>query len=159
MSPRPLNHDDRFSAFADEPPDPCTRLRAELDVRTTVVILSVHGEVDAYTLQHWHHLLDTALAEASRAGLLIVDIGDLAFIGCRPILDLAAEAQQAAMHGIRIVVLNPVPSVAERVITVAGLTQWLPLHTSLTDALIVNAPRLHPVCMHGDDDNAFPVGP
>lgn len=158
MSPRPLNYYDRFSASADEPTDACTRLWAELDVRTTVVILSVHGEVDAYTLQRWHHLLDTALAEAARPGLLIVDIGDLAFIGCRPILDLAAKAQQAAIHSIRIMVLNPVPSVAERVITVAGLIQWLPLHTSLIDALIANAPRLHPVCVHGDDD-AFPVGP
>lgn len=141
----PYRHDeDLFPAAAGEPADICQRLHAELESRSTVVILYVHGEIDAFTLQRWHRMVDTAVDRAIECGHLVVDISDTEFMACRSVLDLAARAQQAAAHGVLVSVVDPGPSVVARVVAVAGLTEWLPLHTTLIDALGAHTPRTSP---------------
>ncbi|MFD3426310.1 anti-sigma factor antagonist [Nocardia fluminea] len=105
-----------------------TRLRAELHVRRTVTVLTVHGEIDAYTRDRWRHILDGALRTAEKYGRLVVDVGDAEFIGCQPVLDLARSAQQGVSRGVEITVIDPQPSVLDRIVTITGLTEWLPVY-------------------------------
>ncbi|MFI6225294.1 STAS domain-containing protein [Nocardia salmonicida] len=136
MKPSHTHHDDPFPPAAGEPADLCQRLRADLDLHADAAILHVYGEVDAYTQPRWRRILDTAIAEAAAtSGHLVVDAGPIQFIGCRPILDLADRAQKSLACGVQVSVLNPSPGVVDRVITIAGLTVWLPVHSTLAEAL------------------------
>ncbi|WP_278265338.1 anti-sigma factor antagonist [Nocardia sp. AG03] len=138
MRPR-LHRVTPFPPAVGESADLCLRLQAELELRPQAVLLHVHGEADAYTLSRWRRILDAALAEAT-TGYLVVDLSDTEFLGCRPILDLADRAQQALTRGIRVAIYNPVPGVVNRIIDVAGLSTWLPIHTSLPEALTTHLP-------------------
>ncbi|WP_280302759.1 anti-sigma factor antagonist [Nocardia neocaledoniensis] len=111
------------------------RLQADLDLRADAVILHVYGEADAYTRPRWRAVLDAAVAEATPRGCLVVDVSAIQFVGCRPILDLAERAQQASTGGVRVVMFNPYPGVVDRVITIAGLSAWLPIYPTLAEAL------------------------
>lgn len=142
----PYRHDeDLFPAVVGEPADICQRLHAEVESRSTVVILHVHGEIDACTLDRWHRMIDTAVDRAAEDGHLVVDLSDIEFMACRSVLDLAARAQRAAAHGVVVSVVDPGPSVVARVVAVAGLTEWLPLHSALIDALAAHTPRVRPL--------------
>ncbi|MGW5437785.1 anti-sigma factor antagonist [Nocardia asteroides] len=141
MTPRP-HRDELFPPVAGEPADVCLRLLADLDRRADAVILRVYGEADAYTLTRWRRMLDTALAAAGDCGRLVVDLSGTQFIGCRPILDLAERAQQGLARGIQVAVFNPVPNAVERVISLAGLHAWLPVHATLVEALTTRRPRV-----------------
>ncbi|MFI8974217.1 anti-sigma factor antagonist [Nocardia asteroides] len=121
--------------LAGEPAEVRQRLTADLDLHPDAAILHVEGEADAYTLARWRAILDDAIAAATPTGLLVVDLSAIQFIGCRPILDLADRAQQAPARGVQIVVFNPFPGVVDRVITIAGLSAWLPIYTTLAQAL------------------------
>lgn len=111
------------------------RLQADLDLRADAVILHVYGEADAYTRPRWRAILDAAVAEAAPRGRLVVDVTSIQFIGCRPILDLAERAQRATTGGVRVAMFNPYPGVIDRVITIAGLSAWLPVYPTLAAAL------------------------
>lgn len=93
-----------------------------------------------FHLQRWRAILDNAIAAALPSRRLVVDLSSIQFIGCRPILDLAGRAQQGAVRGVRVVVFNPFPGVVDRVITIAGLHAWLPVHTTLAQALAADRP-------------------
>lgn len=140
MDPRFRHSEVLFPVVDGDPLDTCMRLRAELHIRPTVTILSVHGEIDAYTQNRWRRILDTALAAAEESGRLVVDVDNAYFIGCRAVLDLAQCAQQGATRGIQVSAIDPVPSVLVRIITVTGLTEWLPVLTDLTDMLTTEPP-------------------
>ncbi|MGW5439221.1 anti-sigma factor antagonist [Nocardia asteroides] len=139
---KPRNHHREFGPLPGEPAELCRRLQAELDLRADAAILHVHGEADAYTLVRWRAILDNAIAAAAPSGRLVVDLSSIQFIGCRPILDLAERAQQAAARGVRIAMFNPFPSVVDRVITIAGLSAWLPIYSTLAQALAPQTPRV-----------------
>ncbi|MEU3012160.1 anti-sigma factor antagonist [Nocardia asteroides] len=138
MKPR-SRRSDLFGPVAGEPAELCERLQAELEPRAEAVILHVYGEADAYTQPRWRRVLDIALAEAGPNGRLVVDLSGIQFLGCRPILDLAERAQQGAARGVRISVFNPLPGVVDRVVDIAGLSAWLPVHATLTEALAVSS--------------------
>ncbi|UGT57011.1 anti-sigma factor antagonist [Nocardia asteroides] len=141
MKPRFHDHDP-FPQVAGEAADLCERLQADLEFRAGAVILHVYGEADAYTGHRWQRILDTALTRAT--GRLVVDLSGTQFIGCRPILDLAERAQHGLSRGVQVVVFNPFPSVMERVVAIAGLNAWLPVYTTLAEALAVPAPSATP---------------
>ncbi|MFI5498069.1 anti-sigma factor antagonist [Nocardia asteroides] len=136
MKPRSCR-DDLFGPVAGEPDELCERLQAELEPRADAVILHVYGEADAYTQPRWRRILDTALAEVGPHGRLVVDLSGIQFLGCRPILDLAERAQQGAARGVQILVFNPLPGVVDRVVDIAGLSAWLPVHATLAEALAI----------------------
>ncbi|MFI5498051.1 STAS domain-containing protein [Nocardia asteroides] len=141
MTPRPYR-DEPFPPLAGEPADLCVRLQADLDVRADAAILRVYGEADAYTLARWRRMLDIALAAAGDCGRLVVDLSGTQFIGCRCILDLAERAQHGLARGIQIAVFDPIPNAVERVVTLAGLHAWLPVHTTLVEAMTTRRPRV-----------------
>lgn len=138
MKPR-FRRGDLFGPVAGEPAELCERLQAELEPRAEAVILHVYGEADAYTQPRWRRVLDTALAEAGPNRRLVVDLSGIQFLGCRPILDLAERAQQGAARGVQISVFNPLPGVVDRVVGIAGLSAWLPVHATVAEALAVSS--------------------
>ncbi|MGW0635026.1 STAS domain-containing protein [Nocardia salmonicida] len=133
MDPRFRNRADPSPLLDGDSVDTRRRLRAELHSRRTITILTVHGEIDAYTQDLWRHVLDTALTAAEDSGRLAVDVNDASFLGCRAVLDLAERAQLGASRGVRVSVIDSVPSGLDRVITVTGLTEWLPVHADLVE--------------------------
>ncbi|MFD6108226.1 STAS domain-containing protein [Nocardia salmonicida] len=139
---------DLFPPVTGEPADLCDRLHADLDLRDDAAILHVCGEADAYTQSRWRRILDIAITAAADSGHLVVDLSSTQFIGCRPILDLADRAQQGLTRGVQVSVLNPFPNVVDRVVTVAGLTEWLPVHETMDQALSA-APALVVVSVPG----------
>lgn len=62
----------------------------------------------------------------------MIDIRDVTFMSCRAILDMATRARQSEL---RTSVVIPVPSVTNRIIVAAGLTEWLPVYVSRTEAI------------------------
>ncbi|WP_194827776.1 STAS domain-containing protein [Nocardia sp. XZ_19_231] len=141
MDPRFRDSEDLSVLVDGDPLDTCTRLRAELRMRRTAAILTVYGEIDAYTQNRWRYILDTALTAAEESKCLVVDVDAAFFIGCRSVLDLAHCAQQGAARGIRVSAVDPVPSVLSRIITMTGLTEWLPVFTDLADPLTADPLR------------------
>ncbi|MFF2397454.1 anti-sigma factor antagonist [Nocardia sp. NPDC055165] len=107
-------------------------LRAEVTLHHTATVLHVHGEIDACNLPRWRIILDAAITAEGESGHLVIDIRDVTFMSCRAILDMATRAQQSRL---RMSVVNPVPSVTNRIIVAAGLTEWLPVYPSRTEAL------------------------
>lgn len=124
-----------FPVLDGDPVDTCVRLSAELHSLSTITVLTVHGELDAYTQNRWRYILDTALTAAEESGRLAVDIGDAHFLGCGSALDLARRAQLGAARGIQVSVVAPVPSVLDRIVTITGLTEWLQVHHELAEVL------------------------
>lgn len=145
MDSRSCDRVDPFPLLAGDSVDTCTRLRVELHSQPTITILTVHGEIDAYTQNRWRNVLDTALAAAEKSGRLAIDVDDAAFLGCGSILDLAARAQLGASRGVRVSVIDPVPSVLDRVITITGLTEWIPVHKNLAE-ILGTGPRHRQAC-------------
>ncbi|MFC9663856.1 anti-sigma factor antagonist [Nocardia sp. NPDC127606] len=107
-------------------------LRAEVTLHHAATVLHVHGEIDACNLPRWRTILDEAITAEGESGHLVIDIRDVTFMSCRAILDMATRAQQSEL---RMSVVNPVPSVTNRIIVAAGLTEWLPVYASRTEAL------------------------
>lgn len=111
---------------------PVSALHTEVTLHHTATVLHVHGEIDASNLPQWRTVLDEALAAEGESGHLVIDIRHVTFMSCRAILDMATRAQQRT---VRMSVVNPVPSVTDRIITAAGLTEWLPVYASRTEAI------------------------
>jgi anti-anti-sigma factor len=108
------------------------RLRAELHLRPTVAILTVHGEIDTYTRNRWRDILDSALDTAQGCGRLVVDVSDAGFIGFGQVFDLVRGAQGGTARGIQVAVIDPRHSVLDRILTVTGLTEWRSVYTDPT---------------------------
>lgn len=137
----PSHRGDLFPPVAGEPADLHERLHADLELRADAAILHVYGEADAYTQPRWRRILDTAITEAAGSGRLVVDLSSIQFIGCRSILDLANRAPRALARGVQVGVFNPYPdNVVDRVVAIAGLSAWLPVHTTLVESLTARRP-------------------
>ncbi|WKG11625.1 hypothetical protein QX204_09285 [Nocardia sp. PE-7] len=124
----PSNHGDKTVRVEESD----SGLRAEVTLHHTATVLHVHGEIDACNLLQWRVILDDAIAAEGESGHLVIDIRDVTFMSCRAILDMATRAQQSAL---RTSVVIPGPSVTNRIIIAAGLTQWLPVYVSRTEAI------------------------
>ncbi len=111
---------------------PVSTLHTEVTLHHTATVLHVHGEIDACNLPQWRTVLDEALAAEGESGHLVIDIRHVSFMSCRAILDMATRAQRST---VRMSVVNPVPSVTDRIISAAGLTEWLPVYASRTEAM------------------------
>lgn len=129
----------QIPAIEGESPEVSARLRAELQPWDTAMLLRVRGDIDAYTLARWHRLLDEAFLRAAATRHLIVEVSEVSFMSCRAILDLAGRAQQHH-DTTRVSVVNAVPSVVDRIIAAAGLTEWLELHSELAEAIRTQTP-------------------
>ncbi|MFD3510155.1 STAS domain-containing protein [Nocardia sp. NPDC058666] len=115
------------------------QLRTELTLHHAATVLHVYGEVDACTLPQWRTILDEAMAAEGDNGHLVIDIREVTFMSCRAIMDMATRAQQGR---VRLSVVNPVAGVTNRIIVAAGLTAWLPVFTTRTQALAATVPAL-----------------
>lgn len=113
------------------------QLRAERTLHHTATVVHVHGEIDACTLPQWRTILDEAVAAEGESGHLVIDIRDVTFMSCRAILDMATRVQQGK---VRMSVVNPVPSVTNRIIIAADLTEWLPVYATRTEAMAAAPP-------------------
>ncbi|MGY0498146.1 anti-sigma factor antagonist [Nocardia sp. FBN12] len=111
---------------------PAPALHAEVTLHHTATVLHVRGEIDAANLPRWRTVLDDAIAAEGESGNLVIDIRAVTFMSCRAILDMATRAQQGT---VRMRVVNPEQSVTNRIITAAGLTEWLPVYASRTEAM------------------------
>ncbi|KAF0846857.1 STAS domain-containing protein [Nocardia caishijiensis] len=146
-------------AFDGEPPDVSARVGADLETRSTTTVLYVRGDIDAYTITRWRRVLDDAFRRASESGQLVVELNGVTFMSCRSILDLACRAQQHH-DTLRVSVVKAAPSVVDRVITAAGLTPWLTVHTDLADVIptTTDPPRPNPrVWTHHEIDRGTPT--
>ncbi|MFD6391083.1 STAS domain-containing protein [Nocardia sp. NPDC060259] len=126
--------DTNSSRGDDQPVDLSARLRAETVLGGGATVVQVYGEIDACTAARWRDILDDAVRIAGEHGHLVVDISDVTFMSCRAIFDMAACAKAYRHGGALMSVVNPVPSTIDRIVAVAGLTEWLPLYTDLADA-------------------------
>lgn len=120
---------------------PGSALHVEVTLHHTATVLHVHGEIDACNLAQWRTALDGVIAAEGEPGHVVIDIRDVTFMSCRAILDMAARAQQGK---VRMSVVNPVPSVTNRIITAAGITEWLPVYASRTEAMATTRPLTCP---------------
>ncbi|MFD6397718.1 anti-sigma factor antagonist [Nocardia sp. NPDC060249] len=121
-------HGDRPSRISESD----SALRAEVTLHPTATVVHVYGEIDACNLPQWRTVLDRAGTAQGEPGHLVIDISDVTFMSCRAILDMATRAQRGQL---RMSVVNPVPSVTDRIIVAAGLTEWLPVYPSRAEAL------------------------
>lgn len=144
MDSRYLDSQEYFPVLEGDPVDTCVRLSADLHSLSMITVLTVHGELDAYTQNRWRYILDTALAAAEESGRLTVDIGDAHFLGCGSALDLAYRAQRGAARGVQVSVVAPAPSVLDRIVTITGLTEWLQVHPDLAEVLTSGSSRRAP---------------
>ncbi|MFE6922226.1 anti-sigma factor antagonist [Nocardia sp. NPDC057663] len=126
--------DTNSSRIDDQSVDLESRLRAEIVTGGAATVLQVYGEIDACTAARWRDILDDAVRTAGERGHLVVDISDVTFMSCRAIFDMAACAKLYGSGGARMSVVNPARSTIDRIVTAAGLTEWLPLYTDLADA-------------------------
>lgn len=148
------SHDEtQFSGDAGESSDVRARLRAASTSVRGAVLLRVHGEIDAYTLGRWRRLFAAARTEAGRSGHLVIDVDNATFMSCRAIIELAEDAQRYRRGGGRVSIVSSGPSPIPRIITLAGLAQWLPVHPDTDSAtadrlLSRHAPRTGPGSSH-----------
>lgn len=135
-APRPAHRPPTVGAGL--PPAPRQRLRADVEPCGQTAILHVHGEIDAYTLPSWQELLDTTVTTLAAEGgrHLIVDLTGTDFVSVRAIMGLAELTTQSCRRRINLALIDSrAYSPTARIIAVAGLSAWLPVHTDLTAAL------------------------
>ena len=130
-----------------EAPDAAQRLRAEAEPCGQTTILHVRGIVDAYTLDRWQRLLESAINTTAIEGgrHLIIDLTKVEFVSLRTIFALAELTRQGWRLGVAISVVEARPyTVTGRVVEITGLTDWLPVYPELLDALAATQPELPP---------------
>ena len=109
-------------------------LRATTERFGSAVIVTAGGELDASNDAAWRHLLSEASAAAGPPGPLVVDTDGLEFMGCCAYAALAEEAERARERGVEVRLVSA-QSVVPRVVRACGLTDLLPVDTSVDAAL------------------------
>ena len=109
-------------------------LRATTERFGSAVIVTAGGELDASNDAAWRHLLSEASAAAGPPGPLVVDTDGLEFMGCCAYAALAEEAERARERGVELRLVSAQPVVA-RIVRACGLTDLLPVDTSVDAAL------------------------
>lgn len=81
--------------------------------RGEIVVLSVRGQADAYTLPLWRQEVGKAVDTAAAGrGALIVDTTRLEFLSLRTLAALAEDAQRYQGDGVEIYLVTPNPRIA-----------------------------------------------
>ncbi|GFG64408.1 anti-sigma factor antagonist [Mycobacterium kubicae] len=114
--------------------DPRSRLRATTDRSGEAVVIHAGGEIDACNEQTWRHLVSEAAAGVTLPGVLVVDVRDVEFMGCCAFAVLAEEAQRCRRRGVEMRLVSATPVVA-RIVAACGLSDTLPIHRTVDDAL------------------------
>jgi len=109
-------------------------LRATTERFGSAVIVTAGGELDASNDAAWRHLLSEASAAAGPPGPLVVDTDGLEFMGCCAYAALAEEAERARERGVEVRLVSA-QSVVARIVRACGLTDLLPVDTSVDAAL------------------------
>lgn len=113
-------------------------LRTTTERSGPAVIVHAGGELDASNESTWRRLLSEAAAATSPPSALVVDTGGLDFMGCCAFAALADEADQCRHRGVDLRLVSSQPVVA-RTIAACGLSDLLPIHDSVDDALLASA--------------------
>ncbi|CAM3028434.1 anti-anti-sigma factor [Mycobacterium intermedium] len=120
--------------LATELGEPHSTLRAVTRRHDSAVVISAGGEIDAANEHTWRRLVREAAAIATAPGPFVVDINDVAFMGCCAFAVLAEEAQRCRRQGVELRVVSLDPGV-QRVVDACGLSGVLPLHPTVESAL------------------------
>ncbi|MGH3578112.1 MAG: anti-sigma factor antagonist [Mycobacterium sp.] len=113
-------------------------LRTTTERSGSAVIVNAGGELDAANELTWRHLLSEAAAAAGPPGPLVVDTSGLDFMGCCAYAVLAEEAERCQRRGVELRLVSSQP-VVSRVVAACGLSQLLPIDTTLDAALLASA--------------------
>jgi anti-anti-sigma factor len=109
-------------------------LRATTERFGAAVIVNAGGELDASNDAVWRRLLSEASAAAGPPGPLVIDTDGLDFMGCCAYAALGEEAERARERGVELRLVSSQPVVA-RIVRACGLTDLLPVDTSVDAAL------------------------
>ena len=109
-------------------------LRATTERSGLAVIISAGGELDASNDATWRRLLSEASAAAGAPGPLVIDTSGLDFMGCCAYAALAEASERSRERGIEMRLVSNQPVVA-RVVRACGLSDLLPVDTSVDEAL------------------------
>ncbi|MGH3968984.1 MAG: anti-sigma factor antagonist [Mycobacterium sp.] len=102
------------------------------------VIVHAGGELDASNESTWRRLLSEAATATTPPSTLVVDTSGLDFIGCCAFAALAEEAEHCRRRGVDLRLVSSEPTVA-RIVAACGLSDLLPVHGSVDDALSASA--------------------
>lgn len=100
----------------------------------SAVLLYAAGTVDACNVAVWRRLIGTAARSTPTPGLLIVETGQLEFMGCCAFVVLAEESARCRRRGIKLCLVSR-QSITARVLAAAGFQTELPLYPSVDAAL------------------------
>ncbi|MGH3633552.1 MAG: anti-sigma factor antagonist [Mycobacterium sp.] len=102
------------------------------------VIVHAGGELDASNEMTWRRLLSEASAATSPSSAFVVDTSGLDFMACCAFAALAEEAEQCRRRDVDLRLVSTQPIVA-RTVAACGLSELLPVHDSVDDALLASA--------------------
>ena len=109
--------------------------RATSERNGSAVIISVAGEVDAANEGAWKRLLYEVAAITLAPGPVVIDIGNLDFIGACGYTALAREALRCQRRGVSLCLVCHQPIVG-RIVAACELRQMLPLYPTIETALL-----------------------
>jgi anti-anti-sigma factor len=117
----------------DSPPDWPDMLTVVVDRPASAVrVLGLRGDVNAFTAPDLEQIIDGQLAAAPR--VLVLDLGELEFLGLDGVFVLVCAAYRARMDHIGFCLAAANKSVAEALYGY-GVVEALDLHDSVADAL------------------------
>ncbi|MGW5382782.1 STAS domain-containing protein [Nocardia sp. NPDC003963] len=106
-----------------------------MQFRGDIVVLSMRGEADAFTLPLWRQALREAAAAADAGrGALIIDTTRLDFLSLSTLAALAADTDGHIAEMGEICLVTPNPRIAS-ICSCDAYTSRLPLRSTLTGAL------------------------
>lgn len=120
-------------------------LRASTRLERSAAIVAASGEVDASNVRSWARLLREMAKAARPPGPFVVDVRDMAFLGCCAVASLAGEAQRCRRRGITLCLVSHQQVVA-RTVAICGLRWVLPIHPTVEAALAWPAAGLGGPC-------------
>ncbi len=135
-----MNTDTSSSSFASAHAASATRspeqqLLFRVRRRGEIVVLSVRGQADAYTLALWRQQVGKAVETAATGrGALIVDTTRLDFLSLRTLAALAEDAERHRRDGVEIYLVTPNPRIA-RLVGADPRIARLSVHSTVVGAL------------------------
>ncbi|OBI95868.1 anti-sigma factor antagonist [Mycobacterium asiaticum] len=122
------------SDLASQLDGPSSTLRATTVRSASAVVVRAGGEVDASNEHTWQGLVTEAATAARQAGLLVVDVNGLDFMGCCAFTVLADEAERCRERGITLRMVSQNPGVA-RIVDACAFGNVLSVHPTTESAL------------------------
>ena len=94
-------------------------------------VVTAGGDVDARTVQQFHHAVTEAAGMSSR---MVIDLGHVTFIDSTGLGVLIAARNQAQQRGAGVALVSPPPMV-RRLLTTTQLQHLFTVHDRLADAI------------------------